>query len=670
MASELTDAEVDALIKKLQGGDIDKAQVRSFFQGLTFGFSDEIEAGARSIFSETYDEAVGEIRGKLSDYQEAFPIESTAYEVGGAIVPAIAATVLTGGAAAPAVGGSLARTGGRLALIGGAEGAATALGTSEGDVSERIKNVPLGFAGGAAFGPIGAASGKVLGMASNKVLDFARRTSGKRGATAVEQELLRMANDTGLTTDEIVGRIAAGETMSDNRTLHINVRALMAQGGLPEKQIRETLPARAKRKRLEALSGVKSGLSTTTDENVLRATRMNEADWKQTQTDGYKEVFDQADDISQDLSDVTLGAVMPNEALEKTRKLILTRLSNYQKLLVKMFERNIQDPLYKEELEILQLGLGQMIYTAKKLVPLFKQLDNGSIEYARLPTLEDAEIIRRTIFEAKGKAYRAGSGGLGEALGDVESALRTSIDNFSPELGSVRAGYKKMMGARTQFEEGRKAFNSPPEQLEITFNKLLESGNDVDIQAFREGVMAKINDKMSRNGRKAFLGKMSDPESLEGKLFTSVFPPEQQAKVLRQLELSGTTQATSEVVIGGPTTALTNAALKQQNKGISVGEMVGATLTPNVRDIAAVGVKLIQDLAPNLTEAQRGKIVDVLLSDNPELVRKALTDESAMMAVQKKVAQIMQGVQASAQRGAAYYGGTQGEEATQSLLSN
>ena len=631
MASELTDAEVDALIKKLQGGDIDKAQVRSFFQGLTFGFSDEIEAGARSIFSETYDEAVGEIRGKLSDYQEAFPIESTAYEVGGAIVPAIAATVLTGGAAAPAVGGSLARTGGRFALIGGAEGAATALGTSEGDVSERIKNVPLGFAGGAAFGPIGAASGKVIGMASNKVLDFARRTSGKRGATVVEQELLRMANDTGLTTDEIVGRIAAGETMSDNRTLHINVRALMAQGGLPEKQIRETLPARAKRKRLEALSGVKSGLSTTTDENVLRATRMNEADWKQTQTDGYKEVFDQADDISQDLSDVTLGAV-------KQLPDAMTDINN--------------------------------IYTAKKLVPLFKQLDNGSIEYSRLPTLEDAEIIRRTIFEAKGKAYRAGSGGLGEALGDVESTLRTSIDNFSPELGSVRAGYKKMMGARTQFEEGRKAFNSPPEQLEITFNKLLESGNDVDIQAFREGVMAKINDKMSRNGRKAFLGKMSDPESLEGKLFTSVFPPKQQAKVLRQLELSGTTQATSEVVIGGPTTALTNAALKQQNKGISVGEMVGATLTPNVRDIAAVGVKLIQDLAPNLTEAQRGKIVDVLLSDNPELVRKALTDESAMMAVQKKVAQIMQGVQASAQRGAAYYGGTQGEEATQSLLSN
>jgi hypothetical protein len=405
----------------------------------------------------------------------------------------------------------------------------------------------------------------------------------------------------------------------------------MAQGGLPEKQIRETLPARAKRKRLEALSGVKSGLSTTTDENVLRATRMNEADWKQTQTDGYKEVFDQADDISQDLSDVTLGAV-------KQLPDAMTDINN--------------------------------IYTAKKLVPLFKQLDNGSIEYSRLPTLEDAEIIRRTIFEAKGKAYRAGSGGLGEALGDVESTLRTSIDNFSPELGSVRAGYKKMMGARTQFEEGRKAFNSPPEQLEITFNKLLESGNDVDIQAFREGVMAKINDKMSRNGRKAFLGKMSDPESLEGKLFTSVFPPKQQAKVLRQLELSGTTQATSEVVIGGPTTALTNAALKQQNKGISVGEMVGATFTPNVRDIAAVGAKLIQDLAPNLTEAQRGKIVDVLLSDNPELVRKALTDESAMMAVQKKVAQIMQGVQASAQRGAAYYGGTQGEEATQSLLSN
>ena len=102
MATQLTDAQVDDLLKTLASGDVDKAQFRSVMQGLTFGFADEIEAGARSMFSETYDEAIGKVRGKLKDYKEAFPIESTAYEVGGAMIPAVAATVLTGGLAAPA----------------------------------------------------------------------------------------------------------------------------------------------------------------------------------------------------------------------------------------------------------------------------------------------------------------------------------------------------------------------------------------------------------------------------------------------------------------------------------------------------------------------------------------------------------------------------------------
>ena len=598
-------------------------------QGLTFGFADEAEAGVRSMFSETYDEAIGKVRGKLKDYQKEYPIESAAYEMGGAMIPAIAATVATGGLAGPAAGAGLLRTGGRLALIGGAEGATTALGTAEGGVSERIKSVPLGFAGGAALGPLGAGGAKLVGMATNKLVDAARRISGGRGATVVENELLRLAESTGLTADEIIAKIASGETMSDNRTLHMSVRALMAQGGQPEAVIRQTLPARAAAKRAEALAGVKGGLSQATDDNVLRATRMNEAEWKAFESKGYKEAFSSAKEVTQDLADAALLTV--------------------QKL------PNAIDDISK-------------VYQAKNLVPLFKQADNGSIQYARAPTLEDAEIIRRTVAEAKGKAYREGSGGLGEALGDIELSLRGSIDEFSPNLKGVRAGYSRMMDARTAFEDGRKAFNKPPEELEIIFNDMLEKGDDAIVKAYREGAMAQINNKMARSGSKQLMGKMSDPSTLEGKLFSTIFPQEQQASVLSKLDIAGKTQATMEQVTQGSTTSLSQQAIKQQNKGISLGEVVGAG-TGQIMDIASVGVKLVQSMAPQLTESQRGRIVEVLLSDSPALVKKALTDESAMMALQQRVAQIMQGVSSGSQGAAAYYGGQQGGEATRGLLS-
>ena len=74
-------------------------------------------------------------------------------------------------------------------------------------------------------------------------------------------------------------------------------------------------------------------------------------------------------------------------------------------------------------------------------------------------------------------------------------------------------------------------------------------------------------------------------------------------------------------------------------------------------------------MAPQLTESQRGRIVEVLLSESPDLVKKALTDESAMMALQQRVAQIMQGASAAAQGAASYYGGQQGAEATKGLLA-
>ena len=84
-----------------------KQKTRSFIQGLTFGFGDEIEAAIRSAVparfgGKTYEVIRDQIRKDLKEYQEAFPAEAISAEVIGAIAPtAVAMFTGVGGGVLP-----------------------------------------------------------------------------------------------------------------------------------------------------------------------------------------------------------------------------------------------------------------------------------------------------------------------------------------------------------------------------------------------------------------------------------------------------------------------------------------------------------------------------------------------------------------------------------------
>ena len=129
------DALIDQALQKKaivveQKQAVPKQRLRTAAQGLTLGFGDELEAYARAAVSDrSVDEILSEIRGGIKDYQEAYPYEALAYELGGA-----AATMFVPGGAPSTLG--------RLALRGAGEGAAYAYGTGEGGVGERASRVP------------------------------------------------------------------------------------------------------------------------------------------------------------------------------------------------------------------------------------------------------------------------------------------------------------------------------------------------------------------------------------------------------------------------------------------------------------------------------------------------------------------------------------------------
>ena len=161
-----------------------KQRTRAFSQGASLGTADEIEAYSRSFFEDRpYEEILAEIRGGLKAYKEAYPKSSMAWELGGALAPAL----VPGGQA------SLGRAAGRAAL----EGAAYAFGTGEGGVQERLERVPGGLLGGVAGGSLGYGAGKLAGFTANKLADAARRKLGGRGSTIVENEIQRLVKQTG-----------------------------------------------------------------------------------------------------------------------------------------------------------------------------------------------------------------------------------------------------------------------------------------------------------------------------------------------------------------------------------------------------------------------------------------------------------------------------------------
>jgi len=158
-----------------------EAGVRGAAQGLTAGFSDEATAALESALTpKSYEQSLKESQAEYKKAEQEYPITSTIGDIGGGLAQAVGLSVIGTPAAGAAAGaGKFAKAAqmlknivnpttkagflknvGASALAGGVQGAAQAVGRSEEQGLERLKEAPAGALSGAAVG--GALSG-VLG---------------------------------------------------------------------------------------------------------------------------------------------------------------------------------------------------------------------------------------------------------------------------------------------------------------------------------------------------------------------------------------------------------------------------------------------------------------------------------------------------------------------------
>ena len=192
----------------------DKAEgfLRFAGQGLTFGFSDEITAGLRSIGSDlSYEDLRDEERQKLENFREQFPgIALTGEIVGGLLIPGFG-TAGTLGKLGVKGAQQVARRGGmgRLAVAGAVEGGLYGAGVSEAemrpwediDYGQAAQDVGIGAVTGGVASPLVGQATKMIG----------RRFRGTTPAERRAGELIKREFEVSETSPDIYRRGGAEE---------------------------------------------------------------------------------------------------------------------------------------------------------------------------------------------------------------------------------------------------------------------------------------------------------------------------------------------------------------------------------------------------------------------------------------------------------------------------
>ena len=571
-----------------KAADTPKQRVRTMAQGATFGFADELEARARSLATgRPYQDVVDEVRGGLKAYKEAYPKSAMAYEIGGAALPAL----IPGGQAS--IGRAMARA--------GAEGAAYAFGTGEGSARERAERLPTGIAYGTLGGAAGYGAAKAIGGLANKLADAARRRVGGRGATIVENEIQRYVKQTGKTPDEITQDIIDGRLLAENKTIQAAVRSLRTSGGEASTIIEKGLTNRPEQTRQAAMAEMRKYLGDAGEGSQVAARRASDELAVAAEKAAYAPLK---------------GQPLPDEALPALAD-TLKRV-----------------PSASKEVEIrLRAETGE--------APFFNVADDGVVSFTRRPTVMEAESVRRAVGNRATSLYRSeGMGGAGEAVAGVQEGFREILDFSVPELASTRAQAAAIRADRDAYKAGAQALAGDVNEKLADFQKILTGQTpEQSVAAFRAGFMKLLEGRAATGSRQAMIRNLINPESKENMILREIFPQDQLDDVLKTLDIAADAQAAAgKIGIGtGSQTAEDAAEAARRGMGITASDM-GSALSGN--PIEAIGVvdKFIRGMSrTKLTDAENARIARVLVSNDPDLVRRAMVDESGMQALANAV---------------------------------
>ena len=565
------------------GFGIPKQRTRAAAQGLTLGFADELEARAVSLASgRPYGEVLDEVRDKLARYKKAYPMSSLGYEAGGAMAPTAISLLLspfTGGGSTAATLPTWARVLG----IGAAEGAAYGFGTGEGGFGERIDSAGKGAVTGGVGGVVG---GKVadLGFTAMKNLaDASRRIVGRRGPSVVENEIQRLVQQTGKSPDEIVQDLIDGRILAENRTLAAAIKAM--QTGPATNVIQDFAKTRPALQRGRAADELGQALDSKNPDFPAVANYVaDEAELQKQISKDYKPF--------------------------KTTKLDQATFDDLKKIL----ERNPQFGSALNELQSLKMRK-----------PLYSIGDDG-IKFIRRPTVQEAEEVYKVIRDRGVKLATDKKGTVAGATKDLGKRLKSKLDTAFPKLADAR----KMAQAKITNADAYKAGEDALSKGDI-YRTMMDLDRKFDspeaLDAFKMGFLGAIQTGLTKGRQKSLIRKLSNDEFQENMLLRQLLDDAEYDKVVKQLNLAAESEEVASKIINGSITGEVLISKAAQNSKITAGDMLGVFSGNPDAYFRAVS-KFANKFSRDLTDEENLRIAQILVSEDPDLVRNAIIDES------------------------------------------
>ncbi len=620
-------------------------RARLIGQGLSLNYGDEATAGIRSFLSKisggelTFDEAVEEERKLVETARKKAPGESLALEIGGAAIPSLATLVFSGGTTLPLITANIAKIGAQYGLKGmaktiakgTAEGAVAATGAQEGDLQDRIltSETALGAGAGGALGPLFQGVVKGIGAGGKKILnlDVFRKNFGGLLGKAESDELARIIQESNIEPEEIIRRVSEGEVIADmSPELAMSLRALYSTAGKGRGEIADVLSKRATSLPNRAASTIQKTLSPEKEKgNILDWFGRSTKQLKDAEGDEYKKVFDGFKD---DLNPSATG------------------------VLYSVLNRQVVELLQQQE--NLRPAIINLIQTSKQ-APLFKVTKAGKVELLRDVDLETAEIIRRSLNDQTTAAFNKGEGALGTALGDLEKTLRKTLDDASPELAKTRARWAKIMARSDAFEQGKKILSKSADEVEIIFNDLAEKGDDEAIAALRAGYASALRNKRTVGSQATLFRDLNDLDKKQRMILETIFPGDDLNKAINQINLADRALKTANRVLGGSPTAPQRAAESKIGTMSLAANVADMFLRPMSAPFAAM--RILRDIVgtklDNLSAEQRTEVAKMLVSEDPEILEKMLTDKTVLAKLSQKYNEMIDAFGTAARRGTA-----------------
>jgi hypothetical protein len=483
--TELTDAQVYQAALQQATPKMEYGFGRAALQGLSMGFSDEIEAKAREARGEgRYEDILAGLRQAKQQFGEQYPIGSTLAEMGGALP-----TMLLGGAGfaglaarAPSIAARFSPLTTGLtgaAVTGGATGAIT--GAGEAEPGQRMAGAARGGATGTVLGPTGQVATKAISGVVGRGLEIGRSAIGADPTEAfrnrADVKLLQALRRDGLSPKDAADRL----------------QAVQASGYKPETIIE------IGGKNTRALADVVSkypGASQVAEE--LAEQRM--AGQAGRVISDFERVFgrrESALDVADDLinrRNLSSGPLY-QQAYREGGVIQDPRID-------KLMELNAFKDAYKTARELAELDGVNLPANVQDL----KQIggfDLRTLDYIKRG-LDDVLYVRATPISGTGKQVIA-------KLKEKRREFVDIVDEVGPD--SYRAARQAFAGpteVRDAIEAGQKFTRLSPSQLERDFAKL----SPAEKEGFQLGVLESIRQNVDRgaDGSDALRRVWASPE--------------------------------------------------------------------------------------------------------------------------------------------------------------